>query len=84
VIATIPNVDDEYDLPVLSEHMVALKREYSEISAASVLLEPQVPYDYLIQVMDAVRSVEVEVGGGEGPEFMQAALFPDISVGEAP
>jgi len=82
VIAAIPNVDDDYDLPTLSEHMVALKRDYREIETASVLLEPQIPYDYLIRVMDVVRSVEVP--GNEEQEVQYAALFPNISIGEAP
>jgi len=83
VIAAIPNLEGEYDLPTLSDHMDALKREYSDIEAASVLLEPQIPYDYLIQVMDVVRSVEVP-GDGEQAQNLRAALFPDISIGEAP
>jgi biopolymer transport protein ExbD len=82
VIAAIPNVEDGYDLPRLSDYMVELKREYSDIEAASVLLEPQIPYDYLIQVMDVVRSVEVPVE--DEREFAVAALFPNISIGEAP
>ena len=81
-IAVNPNVDDDYDLPRLSEHMVSLKRQYSEIEAASVLLEPQIPYDYLIRVMDVVRSVEVT--GEPEEEVAYAALFPSISIGEAP
>jgi biopolymer transport protein ExbD len=82
VIAQIPNVEGEYDLPTLSDHMVALKRQYADIDAASVLLEPAIPYDYLIQVMDVVRSVEVPGEGEQEP--LHAALFPDISIGEAP
>jgi biopolymer transport protein ExbD len=83
LIAQIPNVDGEYDLTTLSDYVVRLKRQYSDITAASVLLEPQVPYDYLIRVMDVVRSVEVPP---EDPaeQVAYAALFPDISVGEAP
>jgi biopolymer transport protein ExbD len=90
VIAAIPNVDGEYDLPTLSDHIVALKRQYANISTASVLMEPQVPYDYLIRVMDVVRSVRVPVDGdgdSDGDVVGQvayAALFPDISIGEAP
>jgi biopolymer transport protein ExbD len=86
VIAQIPNVEGEYDLATLSDHVVALKREYSDVDSASVLLEPQIPYDFLIQVMDVVRSVQVE-GESEsesGQGFLRAALFPDISIGEAP
>jgi len=82
VIAAIPKVDGDYDLPSLSEHMVELKRDYREIESASVLLEPHIPYDYLVQVMDVVRSVEVP-GVGDG-EVAYAALFPQISIGEAP
>jgi hypothetical protein len=46
------------------------------------LLEPQIPYDYLIQVMDVVRSVELPDDTGE--QFELYALFTQISVGEAP
>jgi len=83
LIAAIPKVDDEYDLLSLSDYMMSLKREYPDHDAASVLLEPHIPYDYLIQVMDVVRSVEVAVDGEE-EEFQLFALFTEISVGEAP
>jgi biopolymer transport protein ExbD len=82
IIASIPNVEDDYDLETLSEYMVDLKRQFRDIDTASVLLEPQIEYDYLIQVMDTVRSVEVP--GSDGEQFARAALFPEISVGEAP
>ena len=82
VIAAIPNVEGEYDLPELSEHMMELKREYSSIETASVLLEPQIPYDYLIQVMDVVRSAEIPGTGDQ--ELRRGALFTNISIGEAP
>lgn len=81
VIASLPKEDDQYDLDALSEHMTSLKREYPDHEAASVLLEPQIPYDYLIQVMDVVRSVELPASDGELALF---ALFPQISVGDAP
>ena len=82
VIAAIPKAGDEYDFEKLSSYMVELKRSYPNQDSASVLLEPFIPYDYLIQVMDVVRAVEVE---GENSEEMQLlALFTEISVGEAP
>lgn len=82
IIATVPKKDDEYDLDELSRVMVALKQEYPNIDTASVLLEPFVPYDYLIQVMDVVRTVEVPTDVEN--EYELYALFSDISVGEAP
>jgi len=82
IIATIPKKDEEYDLDTLSEFMVELKREYPSHESASVLMEAFIPYDYLIQVMDIVRSVEVPTGVEDEVELY--ALFTDISVGDAP
>ena len=82
VIAGIPNVDDEYDLSTLGSYILALKQEHPDTNQASVLLEPSIPYDYLIQVMDVVRSVEITQA--DEPEPVQLALFTEISVGEAP
>ena len=82
VIATVPKKDGDYDLESLSEMMVALKQEYPDIDTASVLMEDFIPYDYLIRVMDIVRTVEVPTGVEN--EYELYALFSDISVGEAP
>ncbi|MCH8249629.1 MAG: biopolymer transporter ExbD [Proteobacteria bacterium] len=82
IIASVPKKDDEYDLETLSEMMVALKQEYPDIDAASVLMEAYIPYDYLIQVMDVVRTVEVPTDIEN--EYELYALFSVISVGEAP
>ena len=91
VIAAIPNVDDEYDLETLSDFMVELKTTYPQQEAASVLMEAQIPYDYLIRVMDTVRAIEVPIENEDGelpqegePQFELVALFSDISVGDAP
>ena len=81
-IASIPKKEDEYDLETLSDFMVELKLEYPAHDAASVLMETQIPYDYLIQVMDIVRSIEVPVEDTE--EYELFALFSEISVGDAP
>ncbi len=84
-IASIPKVDNEFDLDTLSDFMIELKQSYPRHDAASVLMEAQIPYDYLIQVMDIVRSVEVPSINEEGEEqFQLYALFAEISVGEAP
>lgn len=56
LIAAIPKVDGAYDLATLSKMVVALKQEYPDATDASVLLEPTIEYDHLIQVMDVVRS----------------------------
>jgi len=82
IIASIPKKDDEFDLQTLSDFMVTLKQDYPEQDAASVLMEARIPYDYLIQVMDVVRAVEIEAEA-EG-QFELVALFSEISVGDAP
>ena len=80
VIAAIPKVGDAYDLSELSEYLVAIKGEYPQKDDASVLVEPDIQYDHLIQVMDTVRSVEMRDGG----QTTRADLFPAISIGDAP
>ena len=96
-IATIPNIEGAYDLKTLSELAVSLKRDYPKTDSASVLLEPDVEYDILVQVMDAIRTVDASsVAGAEalaqsqsaalGGEVKPArvALFTKIAVGDAP
>jgi len=91
VIASIPNKEEDFDLETLSDYMVELKQTYPAQDSASVLMEAQIPYDYLIQVMDIVRSVEVPIEKEDGEEFVEGepqfelfAMFSDISVGDAP
>ena len=61
LIATIPMVDGKYDLAKLGELALALKRDYPQSEDASVLLQPEISYDDLIQVMDVLRSAELPV-----------------------
>jgi biopolymer transport protein ExbD len=82
VLATIPKLDDEYDLETLSNLVISLKRDHPNDDDASVLLEPQIEYDHLIQVMDAVRSAELPRVDDE--EITRVALFTEVSIGDAP
>jgi biopolymer transport protein ExbD len=82
VIATLPKVDGEYDLDRLSELVVALKQDHPQKDGASVLLEPDIEYDHLIQVMDVVRSASLP--GAEEGQTIRLALFKDIAIGDAP
>lgn len=92
VIAAIPKVEGEYDLATLGQMVMELKREHPDSNDASVLLEPDIEYDHLIQVMDVVRSAvlpapeRAEADGSEDGEVevMRVALFTDISIGDAP
>ena len=62
-------MNGEYDLKTLSELALSLKRDHPRRDDASVLLEPDVKYDYLIQVMDAIR----EHGAAAGRNGARAA-----------
>jgi biopolymer transport protein ExbD len=68
-----------YDLAGLSEFLQQVKAKYPEMTEATLLLEPDVPYDDLVQVMDTVRIVEQK----QGNSFVQFELFPDVSLGDA-
>ncbi len=94
-IAVIPSGEDGYDLATLTEMATALKRDHPEASDASVLLEPDIEYDHLIQVMDAVRSTTLDrvdpeaaekapIPDGEHAAIPRVALFTNISIGDAP
>jgi biopolymer transport protein ExbD len=82
VVAAIPKKDDQYDLKKLSEMLSRLKADYPQKDDATVLMEPQIEYDHLIQVMDTVRGVEVR--DAESEEVQKTVLFPNISIGDAP
>jgi biopolymer transport protein ExbD len=83
LIATVPKVAGQYDYKTLTELALQLKRENPDVDDASVLMERQVKYDYLIQVMDAIRSVQVPLEGMNG-RTTTFELFSNVAVGEAP
>jgi biopolymer transport protein ExbD len=82
VVARFPKVDDEYDFAKLSKHLLEIKKNYPDKTDATVLMEPDIEYELLVHVMDAVRIAEISQSA-EGL-FEKVALFPDISIGDAP
>lgn len=76
----VPNVASGPDFDGLTEYLKFVKTKFPEKTEASILLEPDTAYDTLVQVMDHVRVFEA----GEGVNTVQAELFPDISIGDAP
>ena len=79
-LKAIPNKDDDYDLKSLSDYLKRVKARYPDKTDATLLLEPDIPYDVLVQVMDSVRLVEVV----QATDVIKAELFPEISIGDAP
>ena len=82
VEAAIPKKDDQYDMEMLSKMLIRLKAQYPDKEDATILLEPEIAYDYLIQIMDIVRSADIREVGNEAVQKL--LLFPDISIGDAP
>jgi biopolymer transport protein ExbD len=80
LIQRVANTSKGYDLGTLSTLMVQLKGRFPDKLDASVLAEPNTPYDTLVQVMDAVRGTAT----AQGPKIVRAELFPNISIGDAP
>ena len=82
VVAAIPNKDGDYDMQKLTDILLRLKSDYPDKMDATVLMEPDIEYNNLIRVMDTVREAQIpEEGSGE---MQKMALFPVISIGDAP
>src|SRR5215475_4530401 len=79
-LAPLPNTAAGYDYEGLTTYLKRVKAKFPEKTDASILLEADTPYDILVQVMDRVRVFESK----EGLNTVQAELFPDISIGDAP
>ena len=78
----IEKTDQGYDFAKLTEFLAKLKKQFPEKTDATLLLEPDIPYDVLVAVMDKVRVAEqVDVAAGR---VQRTDLFPDISIGDAP
>ena len=75
-----PNDAEGYDYEALSEKLTEIKESYPDKTDASILLESEIAYDTLVQVMDRVRIAELI----EEENIVRKDLFPDISIGDAP
>jgi len=79
-LAPLPNTAAGYNYEGLTDYLKRVKAKFPEKTDASILLEADTPYDILVQVMDRVRVFETK----QGLNTVQAELFPDISIGDAP
>jgi biopolymer transport protein ExbD len=79
-LGVYPNTDGGYDYESLSTKLTEIKDRYPQKTDAAILLESEIPYDTLVQVMDRVRVAELVEDDG----VRRRDLFPDISIGDAP
>ncbi len=77
MLKSFPITGDSYEVDGVHTLLKQLKSRFPEETTATILLEPDVSYDHLIQIMDAVRAYQ----DGSGTQY---ELFPDIALGDAP
>ena len=79
-IKSFPKTGEQYDMKGLSDLLLKVKKIYPKKENITILLEPNVPYDVLVQTMDTVRVVDVV----EITSVVKKELFPAIAIGDAP
>jgi len=72
--------DSRHDLKGLTDYLKRVKGNFPDELSATLLLESDIDYEVLVQVMDAVRTYRTNEPG----EIKRAELFPEISIGDAP
>ncbi|HEX7082093.1 MAG TPA: biopolymer transporter ExbD [Gammaproteobacteria bacterium] len=73
---------DGHDLDGLSRYLAEVKRQFPAKLDATLLLEPDIPYELIVDVMDRLRVA----GPGDAGAGLPAGteLFPEIAIGDAP
>jgi biopolymer transport protein ExbD len=88
VLQSVPNTATGYDLAQLGSYLERVKAKFPDNQSATILMGPDIAYDVLVQVMDTVRVRVLPAtpgqAGAAGASQVQAELFPEISVGDAP
>ena len=80
LIKRIPISEVGHDYRQLSELLQQVKARFPEKLDATLLLEADIAYDTVVQVMDSIRVTQVVQAGA----VQLAELFPEISIGDAP
>jgi biopolymer transport protein ExbD len=80
----IEQVEGDYDYKLLSTVLQEVKRQLREKGIQKkdimVLSQPDTDYQTIVSIMDTVRSFQAIVAA----DVVDAELFPDISLGDAP
>jgi biopolymer transport protein ExbD len=83
VTDTLPKRGDQYAVAELSQKLKLLKDREPGKKDAFLLMEADIDYATMIGVMDAMKFVEVPAGK-EGSKVLRIALYPNVTVGDAP
>ncbi len=82
LLGIYPNGDEGYDFAAVADKLTELKERYPSKTDASILLEQDISYDTLVQIMDTVRVAQTV--SDDDSQVERSDLFPDISIGDAP
>jgi biopolymer transport protein ExbD len=80
LIKRLPLIGKDHDYKQLSLLLQQVKARFPDKLDATLLLEPDTNYETVVRVMDSVRTARVVQAGG----VVNAELFPEISIGDAP
>ena len=80
IIKKLPLYKGQHNFKFLSKVLKQIKAEYENKKALTILSEANIPYEVLVQTMDASRSYFTSQAGN----IIEAELFPEISIGDAP
>ena len=82
LLSRLDNTDDGYDLAGLNGYLREVKQRFPDRADATLLLEQDIPYQVVVEVMDAVRVAQLV--DDPAREVIRRELFPEISIGDAP
>jgi biopolymer transport protein ExbD len=81
-LSRMDKVGDAYPLDDLSSFLARIKAQFPDKADATLLLEPEIPYEVLVAVMDRVRIEERRDPADN--RLIKSELFPEVSIGDAP
>jgi hypothetical protein len=80
ILQTMPASATGQDVVKLSGYLEQVKARFPDKTQATLLVAPDVDYDTIVQVMDAVRVRQ----SMDGAKVVRTELFPQIALGDAP
>ncbi len=81
LLKLITAASDGSDLRQVSDLLQQIKARYPDKQDITLLLEADIPYERLVELMDTLRVAPVQQEDGSS---IMAELFPAISIGDAP
>lgn len=80
LLQALPSTADGYDFKGLSDYLRRIKLRFPDKKDATVLLEPDIPYETMVETMDVMKSFATTLDG----QPVRGELFPQVAVGDAP